>query len=347
MTEGSPSRTGVRRLGAARAGRPIEWPTLLLLAGVHATWAALLWWGDAIPPLAALLILGPILTLHSSLQHEVLHGHPTADSRLNDAMVALPLGLLVPYRRFRDLHLAHHHDPNLTDPYDDPETNYLDPVHWARMGALWRLVWRANNTLLGRMALGPVLAQWTLIREDWRARHDPAVRSAWALHGVGVAVVLALVAASEVPLWAYLGGCWLAMSILRIRTFLEHRAAHAPRERSVIIEDRGPLALLFLNNNFHAVHHARPTLPWYRLPAAYAAERETVLRRNGGYRYTSYWPVFRDHLLRAKDPVPHPFWHSGNRTTARQDAAAVLSSILPEGAPPAAPQPARSRVERS
>jgi fatty acid desaturase len=38
----------------------------------------------------------------------------------------------VPYLRFRDTHLAHHHDPNLTDPYDDPESNFQDPAVWAR-----------------------------------------------------------------------------------------------------------------------------------------------------------------------------------------------------------------------
>ena len=46
----------------------------------------------------------------------------------------------------------------------------------------------------------------------------------------------------------------------------------------MIIEDRGPLAILFLNNNFHAVHHANPRLAWYRLPAEYARRRDEWLR---------------------------------------------------------------------
>ena len=99
-----------------------------------------------------------------------------------------------------------------------------------------------------------------------------------------------------------------------------------------MIEDRGPFAFLFLNNNFHAVHHARPALPWYRLPATYAAERGAVLRRNEGYRYASYWPVIRDHLLRAKDPVPHPLWPGGD-----VDPAAPLSPAEP-------PRPAAARI---
>ena len=110
------------------------------------------------------------------------------------------------------------------------------------------------------------------------------------------------------PVWAYLVGCWGALAILRVRTFLEHQAHERAPARSVIIEDRGPLALLFLNNNLHAVHHAHPQLPWYRLPAEYARRREEFLRRNGGYRYRSYVEVFRRHLLRRKDPVAHPIW---------------------------------------
>ena len=50
----------------------------------------------------------------------------------------------------------------------------------------------------------------------------------------------------------------------------------------------------------------RAGVPWYRLPAVYAAGREEFLRRNEGYLYPSYGAIFRRHLLRAKDPVPHP-----------------------------------------
>ena len=81
----------------------------------------------------------------------------------------------------------------------------------------------------------------------------------------------------------------------------------------MIIEDRGPLALLFLNNNLHVVHHMHPEVPWYRLPALYAARRAHYLRRNGGYRYRSYTEGIRAHFLRAKDPVPHPLWTGDGR----------------------------------
>ncbi len=76
----------------------------------------------------------------------------------------------------------------------------------------------------------------------------------------------------------------------------------------MVIEDRGIFAFLFLNNNFHVVHHMHPRVAWYKLPAQYVANRAHYLRRNDGYRYASYWQVIRAYLLRPKDPVPHPLW---------------------------------------
>lgn len=287
---------------------PAEWPTLALLAVAYAGWAAVTL--GAPPAWVAVPLLAPILALHSSLQHEALHGHPTRHAGINEALVFPALGLLVPYRRFRDTHLAHHDDPKLTDPYDDPESNYLDPAVWDGLSRWRRRLHLFNNTLLGRMLVGPAIGMWSFLTADIRAMRAgvPGVARAWVLHALGAAPVLGVVLAGGMPLWAYLLACYLALSILKIRTFLEHRAHERHAARSVIVEDRGPLAFLFLNNNLHAVHHAHPGVPWYRLPALYAARRATFLERNGGYRYPSYAEVFRRHFLRRKDPVAHPLW---------------------------------------
>jgi fatty acid desaturase len=289
----------------------VEWPTLALLATTYAVWMAVTSFSGTLGPWIAIPLLAVILAQHSSLQHEALHGHPFRNQSLNDALVFPALGLLVPYRRFRDTHLAHHHDPNLTDPYDDPESNYLDPAVWTRLGRPARALLAANNTLLGRLVLGPIIGMGCFAADDIAAIRagDRAVARAWLLHLAGVVpVVLWLATIGTMPAWAYLAGCWLALSILRIRTFLEHRAEERHGARSVIIEDRGPLSLLFLNNNLHAVHHAHPGLAWYRLPGEYARRRDEFLRRNCDYRYRSYAEVFRRHFLHRKDPVPHPLY---------------------------------------
>lgn len=290
-----------------------EWPTLALILAVSALWVLLTRHADVLGLWVAVPALAVCLTLHSSLQHEVLHGHPLPDRRMSEALVYAPLGLAVPYPRFRDLHLEHHRDANLTDPYDDPETNYLDPVVWRALPGLVRVLLDFNNTLFGRMLIGPAVGLLIFWASEVRAmlRGDRAVLWAWGLHLVGVAAVAAwIVWAGTMPLWAYLLAAYLGLSILKIRTFLEHQAHAQALGRTVIIEDRGILAFLFLNNNFHAVHHACPQVPWYRLPRVYAARRAEFLRRNLGYRYASYGAVFRAYFLRRKEVVPHPLWPS-------------------------------------
>ncbi|NUB46299.1 fatty acid desaturase [Fertoebacter nigrum] len=275
--------------------------------GLGTTWLAGLWL-----PLG-IVATGIAIAQYSSLQHEVLHGHPFRNARVNEALVFAALNLTVPYRRFRDTHLAHHHDPILTDPYDDPESNYCDPAVWARLPRMAQAVLRVNNTLLGRIVMGPLVgnALW-LLQEARLLRADaPGVRLAWMLHMAGLALVGLWLAQASMPVWAYLLAAWVGHGLLKIRTFLEHRAHASHRARTVIIEDRGPLALLFLNNNFHAVHHMHPSVPWYRLPALYAARREHYQRRNEGYVYRSYAQIFAAYLWRAKDPVPHPLMPGG------------------------------------
>jgi fatty acid desaturase len=160
------------------------------------------------------------------------------------------------------------------------------------------------------MLIGPALGQVLFMASDWRLIRagDLSIAGAWVAHALLSAAILALVAASPMPVWGYLLACYLGLSVLKIRTFLEHQAHTRHRGRTVIIEDRGLLALLFLNNNLHVVHHMHPKLPWYWLPQIYFRDPDAYLRRNDGYRYASYAEIFRRHLLRAKDPVPHPLY---------------------------------------
>lgn len=291
--------------------RGLEWPTLALLAACYGLWAlsttAL---AEVFLPLAMLVCIATT-ALHSSLTHEALHGHPFRARWLNAALVFPALSLVVPYLRFKDTHLAHHRESILTDPYDDPESNYLDPKVWARLPRLLRRLLRANNTLAGRLALGPLLGTLAFFASDLRLMRDGnrRVLLGWALHLPAVAVVIWWMAAvGQMPWGAWAVCVYAALSLLKIRTFLEHRAHEDAAGRTVVIEDRGPLALLFLNNNFHVVHHMHAALPWYRLPGMYHGDPERYLSRNGGYRYGSYAEIFRRYFWRAKDPVPHPLW---------------------------------------
>ena len=293
------------------ARRAVEWPTLGLLAGCYAVWAigttvAATWFlplGMVMVTLAA--------ALHSSLCHEALHGHPTRHRWLNEALVFPALTLSIPYLRFRDTHLAHHRDSILTDPYDDPESNYLDAGVWERLSPLKQAVLNLNNRLIGRILIGPLVGQVAFMASDWRAIRagDRAVLRGWLWHVPALGLVIVwMVAPGQMPVWAFVLSSYGALSILKIRTFLEHQAHLRARGRTVIIEDRGLLAFLFLNNNLHVVHHMHPKLPWYRLPQLYFSNRARYLAYNDGYMFRSYGEVFRRYLFRAKDTVAHPLW---------------------------------------
>jgi len=284
----------------------VEWPTVVLIAVTYGAW----WAALHLPVAIAIFAVAAIAALHASLTHEVVHGHPTRWTWLNAALVFPVLPLAVPYLRFYDTHLAHHRDSRLTDPYEDPESNYLDPAQWRDLSNPLKMLHLFNNTLAGRMLIGPVLGQARFMAADFRAilAGDFRVLLGWAAHVPSVALVLWLVSLSPMPLWAYFAAAYGAIALLRIRTFLEHQSHEKARGRTVIIEDRGPLAFLFLNNNLHVVHHMHPRVPWYGLPAVFRANRNRYLRHNEGYRFGSYAEVFRRYWRRAKDPVPHPLY---------------------------------------
>ncbi|QAX30382.1 fatty acid desaturase [Leisingera sp. NJS204] len=293
--------------------RGVEWSTLALILACHGGWLAALWLLPSVSPALTVAAVGLMAALHSSLTHEALHGHPFRSRWLNEALMFFPLSLAIPYGRFRDTHLAHHEDEALTDPYDDPESNFQDPAVWARLPGWRKVLLRINNTLLGRVVLGPLMGQICFMAGDWRQarRGVPGIARDWILHVLGLVPVIWVVLQSPAPLWAAVLGAYLGLAILKIRTYLEHRAHDTAQGRTVVIEDKGPLAFLFLNNNLHVVHHMHPGVPWHALPRLYRTRRAEFLAANDGYVYRNYLQVFRNYLLRAKDPVPHPLWQQG------------------------------------
>ena len=141
--------------GSRRAKRTagIEWVTIVLIFGCYGAWMV----GGALysrTPVLSVLVLGLSIAFHSSLQHEVLHGHPTRRAIVNEALTFLPMNFFYPFRRYKLLHLRHHADHRLTDPYDDPESYYLANADWARTPRWAKVMLSWNNTLLGRLVFG-------------------------------------------------------------------------------------------------------------------------------------------------------------------------------------------------
>ena len=294
--------------------RETEWPTLGVLGGCYLLWLGVTAFHAELGHWLAVPLLMLILAQHSSLQHEALHGHPFRQGWLNELTVFPALGLWLPYRRFRDMHLRHHRVPTLTDPHDDPESFYLPLTRWRVIGPWMYALLTFNNSLFGRMLVGPALAVASFLATEVGAlaRGERGVRLAWAIHALGLAPVIAWLWWTGFAPAAYAAAAYGAFSILMLRTYLEHQAAEETEARTVIVERGGPFALLFLNNNLHAVHHERPSVPWYRIPAIYRAERQRYLARSGDYRYSSYWDVIRRYFFAPKEPVLWPLDNQAN-----------------------------------
>jgi fatty acid desaturase len=293
--------------GAAPA---IEWPTVALVAATYAAWALLTYAYAAGPRVAIGAAIAVLLTLHSSLQHEILHGHPTRSKALNRLLGIVPLSLWISYDRYRESHLIHHINDRLTDPIDDPESFYFRPEDWARSsGPLKALIW-VQQTLAGRILVGPfyriavyLCAEGRLVIAD-----APGVRRAWAVHlALCVPVVYWVVAVCHIPIWVYvLGMVMPGYSLLLVRSFAEHRAYAEVPKRTALVERSWILGPLFLFNNLHALHHREPLIPWYAYPARYREARSRLLEENGHLLYVTYFDVARRFLLLPHDQPVHP-----------------------------------------
>jgi fatty acid desaturase len=289
--------------------RAVEWPTVALIAAVYATVVLLVWFHQALPWWIIMPVGGYAAALYTSLQHEVLHGHPTGNRRLNEALIFPTLTFWLPYGRYRDTHLRHHNDADLTDPRLDPESYYMLPEDWAALPGLKRSLYLFNQTLCGRMLIGPAVSIARFWPSEFRdmAAGDRRKRRDWGLFAISAALTIAFLHAAGMPLWTYIVLiAYPGMSLSLVRSYCEHRAAAHHDHRTIIVEASPFWSLLFLNNNLHVAHHTTPALAWYRLPAYFRAERERLIARNDGYTMTGYGEIFRRYFLTAKEPVPYP-----------------------------------------
>ncbi|MDQ0511570.1 fatty acid desaturase [Ancylobacter amanitiformis] len=288
----------------------VEWPTLTLAAVIYGGWGLVTFFHADLPLYVLVPVGAWLLAWQGSLQHEIIHGHPTRWRRFNRFLGAIPLSLWLPYERYRVLHLCHHRDEVLTDPLDDPESYYWTEEHWQELGLVGRWLVKAQTRLVGRLVIGPFwsVSRYLLSEAKTMLAGDRHLARIWARHLAGCAVILAwLVFVCDFNPLAYAALIlYPGTSLLMVRSFAEHKAEHAVFKRTAIVEDSPVMGLLFLYNNLHAVHHAHPTLPWYKLPAVYRANRAAFLERNGGLLYKGYGEVFRRFLLRAHDRPEHP-----------------------------------------
>ena len=127
----------------------------------------------------------------------------------------------------------------------------------------------------------------------------------WSLHLPLVALLLWLLDRyTDLSVWHYCFAiAYPALGLAMLRSLYEHRPDALPAHRTVINEADMPWRLLYLNNNYHVVHHAYPGVQWYKLPALYRADKAAYRERNGEFVLPGYLYLIRHFAFK---PVDNP-----------------------------------------
>lgn len=299
----------VARLLASPMART-EWPTWLLIPAVYGMWFATLYWSQTLGLMATTLLLLISCTWYMSLQHELVHGHPTRHRGLNKLLGFAPLAVWFPYTLYLESHLRHHNDAHLTVPGVDPETHYVSDEVWQRSGWFMRSLFVHRKRFWGRFVFGPAMAIGSVVHEAVTQVRDGNYKylPMWALHiAMLIGMLTAIQAWTNMAAWYYLLlVAYPALSLAMVRSYYEHRAAQDCKHRIAINEASLPMRLLYLNNNYHLVHHDMPSLPWYLLAQVYQADRDAYIARCGGFWLGGYLALARRFGLTPVDAPVHP-----------------------------------------
>jgi fatty acid desaturase len=290
----------------------IEWPTVAVALGVYGGTIATVSFHAVLGPLATVALLALLGCWFLSLQHECLHGHPFASRRLNHLLAWPPLSIWLPFAVYRESHLIHHRDALLTEPGVDPESNYFKGSTWDGLLPLQRAIFRANQTLLGRMAFRPLQGVWRTATAIPGELRSPRWRKTWFVHAVGsVFLMVGLRWYAHLPLWQYLlGFVYGGASLAAIRAYAEHQWVGGTKARSATVHASLFWRVLFLNNNYHYAHHLRPSLSWFKVPELSARVEANALSADGAGFYSGYGEVFKRFLLKPVIPMVHPEYPS-------------------------------------
>ncbi|MEY3413905.1 MAG: hypothetical protein RJA79_780 [Actinomycetota bacterium] len=257
-----------------------DWRTLIIAALVYVGWFATVFTHKQLPWWATFALLTWFGAWHLSLQHELVHGHPFRNPKLNAALASLSVTLWVPFLSFKRDHISHH-NTTLTHPELDTESYYSLPESWQKSNQLLHAIYWANRTLAFRLTVWSVFsAVQYFLADAWRAiRNVGNARSAWLLHIPAlVAIVLIVNTWAGMSMFEYLiGGVFSSHSLNMMRSFAEHKTLGNETSRTAMINAGWLMSILMLNNNLHIAHHDEPSTPWYLVPET--AERTKAYER--------------------------------------------------------------------
>ena len=235
------------------------------------------------PPGATVVLHALAIYLGFTVLHESVHRLAHRSRRLNDAVgwvTALPLTVTQP--TFRIVHLAHHAKTN--QPGDDPDFVVGRGPWWCRPVSFISPLWEYRVYYYGRRA--------------WKNRAELAAQ-------VGLdAVVVAVVAGGAITgtlgavavLWIF--PALLAVGFLGFAfDYLPHRPQDSTqRYLDTRVYPSPVLNVVLLGQNYHLVHHAWVTVPWFCYQPVFEAVRDDLeavgaRTRRGAWRQPLVVPV--------------------------------------------------------
>ncbi len=281
----------------------------MLIVVIYSGWFTTLAYWKTLGLLPATLLMIWFTTWYMSLQHELIHGHPTRLPFINHLLGLMPLAVWYPFGLYRDSHLQHHRNEHLTFPDEDPESYYFSPERWQRFSPWQRRIISLRNTFPGRVLIGPAIDIVQTLASMLSAFlwGEGKAMLMWLVHGALLIAVFSWMRQVDFSIGYFLlAVSYPALSLTKIRSFLEHRAADDPQARSAINEAALIWRVLFLNLNYHSVHHNLPGVPWYGLRKIYLQYREGYLQLNHGFLIGGYREWLRRFWFRSVDVNVHP-----------------------------------------
>lgn len=274
------------------------WASILLIFSLAHAWGH--WLGYAL----AVVLMAGLQHALINLQHDAWHRLCFTSKRLNDFVAAWLYAYSVgmPYYHERRRHLAHH---RRVGHEDDPDwVNYTneDRVPASR---LWRfLVGRLCGSLLCDVAGSVLLRRQARVGDLEHPAREPSLLAEYFRVVVAQGVLLAG--------FAMLGSWWeyfvlwalplatVTSACVSLRAFLEHaHPSDHPQPEDRLYDFRPTWAERFFVSpchfNYHALHHAFPTIPHGQLPRAH---RDVPLNRveYPGRQRGSYGRFMLSHL---------------------------------------------------
>jgi fatty acid desaturase len=298
MASATIDRDVIRRLSVPSAGRAIV--DLLLVWGVIAGSAAAAlvldrWYAYAV----AIIVIGSRQNALATLAHEAWHSLLFPSRALNHWVgrwfYSYPLGIM--YYHDRTRHLRHHRE--VGHDHDPDWINYKTETREtpARVG------FYLGSLLLGRMLIASVISFLAKgkprigVEKTADDSRTPGVRYEFACAVFCQLVIATVLTLSSGDWWAY-PLLWLfplatfAGFFANFRSFVEHVTVSdqaSPEERLRDIEASGVTRFFISPShfNYHALHHAHPSIPHYNLGAGKRAYVEQL----GAYPF-DVWPGY-------------------------------------------------------